>query len=188
MHELGEEIPNDAHASSSNSKLQQMQFFENMQKTQAQYLEELKAFKKRQDELWSNQNNFYQRMRTQQGEMAKEIEEIKKFQVNQTLMGFRASPIEKLEERMHKHQNEIIEMRAEIKEWTKNASSREAYCCWAHQQANPNLVEIPTHKIPEFVHANAAKGKHIFYGALKSHNQGVSSQPADQPMEEPEKE
>ncbi|MED6212700.1 hypothetical protein PIB30_086103 [Stylosanthes scabra] len=63
----------------SNMQLQQIQFFENMQKTQAQYLEELKAFKTRQDELWSNQNNFYQRMRTQQGEMAKEIEEIKKF-------------------------------------------------------------------------------------------------------------
>ncbi|MED6200206.1 hypothetical protein PIB30_082839 [Stylosanthes scabra] len=110
-------------------QLQQMQYFENMQKTKAQYLEELKAFKTRQDELWSNKNNFYQRMRTQQGEMAKEIEEIKEFQVNQTLMGFRASPIEKLEERMHKHQKEIIEMRAQIKEWTKNASSREAYCC-----------------------------------------------------------
>ncbi|MED6135828.1 hypothetical protein PIB30_050321 [Stylosanthes scabra] len=120
-----------------------------MQKTQAQYLEELKAFKTRQDEL---------------------------------------CPIEKLEERMHKHQNKIIEMRAQIKKWTKNASSREAYYCWAHQQANPNLVEIPTHKIPEFVHTNAAKGKHIFHGALKSHNQGESSQPADQPMEQPEKE
>ncbi|MED6224481.1 hypothetical protein PIB30_084516 [Stylosanthes scabra] len=82
------------------------------QQQQAQYLVELKAFKTRQDELWSNQNIFYQRMRTQQGEMAKEIEKIKKFQVNQTLMGFRASPIEKLKERMHKHQNEIIEMRA----------------------------------------------------------------------------
>ncbi|MED6221412.1 hypothetical protein PIB30_054365 [Stylosanthes scabra] len=119
--------------------------------------------------------------------MAKEIEEIKKFQVNQTLMGFRRDPIEKLEKRIHKHQNEIIDMRAQIKEWTKNASSREAYCCWAHQQANPNLVEIPTQKIPEFVHKNAAKGKHIFHGALKSHNQGEPSQPADQPMEEIEK-
>ncbi|MED6200195.1 hypothetical protein PIB30_082763 [Stylosanthes scabra] len=65
-------------------------------KTQAQYLEELKAFKTRQDKLWSNRNNFYQRMRTQQGEMAKEIEEIKKFQVNQTLMGFRKDPLDKI--------------------------------------------------------------------------------------------
>ncbi|MED6115638.1 hypothetical protein PIB30_092592 [Stylosanthes scabra] len=155
---------------------------------QQEYVEELKAFKTRQDELWSNQNNLYQTMRTQQGEMAKEIEEIKKFQVNQTLIGFRANPIKKLEERMLKHRNEIIEMRAQIKEWTKNVSSREAYCCWAHQQANLNLVEIPTHKIPEFVHDNAAKGKHFFHGALKSHQQGEPSQPANQPMAETEKE
>ncbi|MED6198438.1 hypothetical protein PIB30_066282 [Stylosanthes scabra] len=184
----------------SNMNLQQMQFFENMQKTQAQYLEELKAFKTSQDELWSNQNNFYQRMRTQQGEMAKEIEEIKKFQVNQTLMGFRRDPLDKLEMRMDNQHKEIVKMRAQIKEWTKNASSREAYCCWEHQQANPNLVEIPTQKIPEFVHDNVAKGKHIFHGALKSHNQGEPSQhadppnqedlsqPADQPMEKTEKE
>ncbi|MED6161222.1 hypothetical protein PIB30_058684 [Stylosanthes scabra] len=113
----------------SNMKLQQMQFFENMQNTQAQYLEELKALKTRQDELWSNQNNFYQRMTTQQGEMAKEIEEIKKFQVNQTLMGFRRDPLDKLEMRMDNQHKEIVEMRAQIKEGTKNSSSREAYCC-----------------------------------------------------------
>ncbi|MED6212810.1 hypothetical protein PIB30_087095 [Stylosanthes scabra] len=120
--------------------------------------------------------------------MAKEIEEIKNFQVNQTLMGFRRDPLDKLEMRMDNQHKEIVEMRAQIKEWTKNASSREAYCCWAHQQANTNLVEIPTQKIPEFVHDNAAKGKHIFHGALKSHNQGEPSQPADQLMEETEKE
>ncbi|MED6189367.1 hypothetical protein PIB30_095378, partial [Stylosanthes scabra] len=128
----------------------------------------------------------------EQGEMAKEIEEIKKFQVNQIIMGFRPSPIEKLEERVHKYQNEIIEMRKQTKEWTKNASSREAYSCWAHQQANPNLVEIPIHKILDLVHKNAAKGSHIFHGALKSYTtQGrpsQPSQPADQPMGEPEKE
>ncbi|MED6125103.1 hypothetical protein PIB30_065380 [Stylosanthes scabra] len=133
-------------------------------------------------------NNFYNRMRTEQEKTIKKIEEIKKFQVNQTLMGFRKDPIDKLEMRMDNQHKEIVEMRAQIKEWTKNASSREAYCCWAHQQANPSLVEIPTHKVPEFVHDNAAKGKHIFQGALKSHNQGEPSQPADQPMEEPEKE
>ncbi|MED6200259.1 hypothetical protein PIB30_083357 [Stylosanthes scabra] len=77
-----------------------------------------------------------------------------------------------MEERIHQQHNEIIEMRSQIKEWTKNASSREAYCCWAHQQANPNLVQIPIHDIPKFAHDNAAKGRHIFQGALKTHEQG----------------
>ncbi|MED6197262.1 hypothetical protein PIB30_055062 [Stylosanthes scabra] len=173
-------------------KIRQEQFFENMQNAQAQYLEELKALRTKQDEMHTQQNNFYRQIRKEQGEMAKEIEEIKKFQVNQTLMGFRPSPIKKLEERVHKYQNEIIEMRKQTKEWSKNASSREAYSCWAHQQANPNLVEIPIHKIPDLVHENAAKRRHIFHGALKSHTtQGGPSQPSqptNQPMGEPKKE
>ncbi|MED6126616.1 hypothetical protein PIB30_080099 [Stylosanthes scabra] len=106
-------------------------FFESIQNTQAQYLEELKALKTRQDDLWSNQNNFYQKIKIEQEKTIKEIEEIKKFQVNQTLMGFRRDPIDKLEKRMDNQHKEIVEMRAQIKEWMKNASSREA-CCSGH--------------------------------------------------------
>ncbi|MED6197675.1 hypothetical protein PIB30_058844 [Stylosanthes scabra] len=109
----------------------------------------------------------------------KKLKKSRNFKLIKTLMGFRLSPIEKLEEKVHKYQNEIIEMRAQTKEWTKNAFSREAYCCWAHQQANLNLVEIPMHKIPDFVHENAVKGRHIFHGALKSHTtRGGPSQPS----------
>ncbi|MED6186941.1 hypothetical protein PIB30_071541 [Stylosanthes scabra] len=103
-------------------------------------------------------------------------------------MNFRRDSIDKIEERIHKHHNEIIEMRPQIKEWMKNAFSREAYYCLAHQQANPNLVQIPIYDIPQFVHDNAAKGRHIFLGALKKHQQGEPSQSADIPMAEPEKE
>ncbi|MED6113645.1 hypothetical protein PIB30_072780 [Stylosanthes scabra] len=80
----------------------------------------------------------------------------------------------------------IKEIEEQIREWTRNASSREAYCCWAHQQANSNLVEIPPHKIPDFLHGNVSNKKHAFYGALKSENQqGESSQAADQPIPNP---
>ncbi|MED6185550.1 hypothetical protein PIB30_058189 [Stylosanthes scabra] len=34
------------------------------------------------------------------------------------------------------------EVQRQLKEWTKNSSARECYSVWAHQQANPNLVEI----------------------------------------------
>ncbi|MED6152566.1 hypothetical protein PIB30_093246 [Stylosanthes scabra] len=176
-------------------QVQQMQFFENMQKTQAQYLEELKGLKTKQNEMHTQQNNFYRQIRKEQGDLAKEIEEIKKFQVNQTLMGFRPSPLDKMEERIHETRNEIIEMRGQIKEWTKNASAREAYCCWAHQQANPNLVPIPACEIAKFVHDNDAKKRNIFHGALKNFEQGGPSNqaepppnPADTPMEEANKE
>ncbi|MED6128081.1 hypothetical protein PIB30_094285 [Stylosanthes scabra] len=157
-----------------------------MQNAQAQYLEELKSLRTRQDETVNQQNNFYRQIKTEQEKTIKEIEEVKKFQVNQTLMGAHRTPVEKLEERVHETRNEIIEMRKQIREWTRNASSREAYCCWAHQQANPNLVEIPPHKILDFLHGNVASKKHAFYGALKSENQqGESSQAANPPMPNP---
>ncbi|MED6150727.1 hypothetical protein PIB30_075302 [Stylosanthes scabra] len=157
-------------------KIRQEQFFENMQKAQSQYLEELKSLRTRQDEM----------IKREQEKTIKEIEEVKKFQVNQTLMGAQRTIEEKLEERMHETRNEIIEMRKQIREWTRNASSREGYCCWAHQQANPNLVEIPPHKIPDFLHSNVANKKDPYFGALKSDlQQGESSHVADQTTQNP---
>ncbi|MED6224459.1 hypothetical protein PIB30_084245, partial [Stylosanthes scabra] len=89
----------------------------------------------------------------------KEIEEVKKFQVNQTLMGARRTTEEKLEERMHETRNEIIEMRKQIKDWTRNASSREG---------------------------NVANKKDPYFGALKSNlQQGESSDVADQTTQNP---
>ncbi|MED6210130.1 hypothetical protein PIB30_061253 [Stylosanthes scabra] len=138
-----------------------------MQKAQSRYLEELTSLRTKKDEMVNQQNKFYRQIKREQEKTIKEIEEVKIFQVNQTLMGAHRTPVEKLEERVHETRNEIIEMRNQIREWTRNASSREAYCCWAHQQANSNLVEIPPHKIPDFLHGNVANKKHAFYGALK---------------------
>ncbi|MED6141357.1 hypothetical protein PIB30_102607, partial [Stylosanthes scabra] len=160
-------------------QIQQQQFFENMQSTQAQNLEELKTVRARQDELWNNKNKFHHQIRKEQDMLAREIQEVKKFQVNQTLMGNRKEPMEKLEQTMVLQQREMTRIKKQLKEWTRYASSRDAYCCWAHQQANPNLTEIPIHQIPELIHANAEKGRHIFYGGLKSHLvEGSSSQAA----------
>ncbi|MED6225063.1 hypothetical protein PIB30_090218 [Stylosanthes scabra] len=40
---------------------------------------------------------------------------------------------------MEKQGRDIVEMRKQLNLWTRNTSAREAYTCWAHQQANPNL-------------------------------------------------
>ncbi|MED6175316.1 hypothetical protein PIB30_077223 [Stylosanthes scabra] len=114
-------------------QIQQQIFFKNMQSTQAQYLEELKAVKTRRDELWNNTNMFHHQIRKEQDMLAREIQEVKKFQVNQTLMGNQKGSMEKLEQTMVLQQKEITEMKKQLKDWTRNASSRDAYCCWAHQ-------------------------------------------------------
>ncbi|MED6172696.1 hypothetical protein PIB30_052376 [Stylosanthes scabra] len=81
-------------------QLQQQQFFENMQNTQA---------------------------RKEQDMIAREIQEVKKFQVNQTLMGFRKEAVEKLEQTMGVQQREMTEIKKQLKEWTRHVSSRDAY-------------------------------------------------------------
>ncbi|MED6197157.1 hypothetical protein PIB30_054078 [Stylosanthes scabra] len=106
-------------------------------------------------------------------------------------MGNRKEPMEKLEQTMGMLQKEMTEIKKQLKEWTENASSRDAYCYWAHQQANTNLTEIPIHQIPDLIQVNAEKGRHIFYGLVAgSSSQAAPSQapppqPADEPMADP---
>ncbi|MED6174671.1 hypothetical protein PIB30_071210 [Stylosanthes scabra] len=88
-------------------QIQQQTLFENMQSTQAQYLEELKAVKTRQDELWNNTNKFHHQIRKEQDMLAREIQEVKKYQVNQTLMGNQKGSMEKLEQSMVLQQKEM---------------------------------------------------------------------------------
>ncbi|MED6137701.1 hypothetical protein PIB30_067430, partial [Stylosanthes scabra] len=61
-------------------KIRQEQFFENMQKAQSQYLDELKSLRTRQDEMVNQQNNFYRQIKREQEKTIKEVEEVKKFQ------------------------------------------------------------------------------------------------------------
>ncbi|MED6114232.1 hypothetical protein PIB30_078446 [Stylosanthes scabra] len=107
-------------------QIQQQNFFESIQSTQAQYLDELKAVKTRQDELWNNTNKFHHQIRKKQDMLTTEI-----------------------------------------------------------QEANPNLTELPTHQIPELMHINPEKGRHLFHGGLKSHLVAGSSSQAALPQAPP---
>ncbi|MED6177412.1 hypothetical protein PIB30_097865 [Stylosanthes scabra] len=106
-------------------------------------------------------------MKEKQKFIAKEIDEIKRFQVGQTMMASsQTDPIEKVNMTLEEHRNEMIMIKRQLKEWTKNASYKDTYYCWAIQQSNPNLTV--THRIPEIMQENAEKGRNIFYGFLKS--------------------
>ncbi|MED6187251.1 hypothetical protein PIB30_074667 [Stylosanthes scabra] len=153
-----------------------------MQKSQAKYMEEVKAIKTKQEELWNNTNRFHSQIRKKQDMLAWEIQEIRKGQINQTLMNTQRAEAEKnLEQPMEKQARDIAEMRKQLNLWTRNASAREAYSCWAHQQANPNLSEILVNHIPDLMQTNAERGRPMFYGAVKSHvGASASSQSAQQ--------
>ncbi|MED6226139.1 hypothetical protein PIB30_100560 [Stylosanthes scabra] len=77
---------------------------------------------------------------------------------------------------------DIVEMRKQINLWTNNTSSKEAYACWAQQQTNPNLSEIPITQIPDIMRTNVEKRRPLFYGCLKS-DYGASSSSQVDPKE-----
>ncbi|MED6160988.1 hypothetical protein PIB30_056437 [Stylosanthes scabra] len=152
----------------------QQSFYENMQKSQGDYMEEVKAIKAKQEELWNNTNRFHSQIRKEQDMLGREIQEIRKNQINQTLMSSqKANAKKKLEQVVERQARELAEMKKQLNQWTRNASARE--------QANPNLSEIPINHIPDLMQTNAEKGRPMFYGALKSHvGTSASSQSAQQ--------
>ncbi|MED6141875.1 hypothetical protein PIB30_107804, partial [Stylosanthes scabra] len=73
-----------------------------------------------------------------------------------------------LQQAVERQGRDIAEMRKQLTLWSRNTSAREAYTCWTHQQANPNLSEIPITQTPDLIQTNAEKGRPMFYGCLKS--------------------
>ncbi|MED6161841.1 hypothetical protein PIB30_064534 [Stylosanthes scabra] len=64
----------------------QQQALENTSKNQAEYMAELRDIKGKQQELYENNDRFYNQVRQEQREMVQEIQQIKNYQVNQTLV------------------------------------------------------------------------------------------------------
>ncbi|MED6113582.1 hypothetical protein PIB30_072228 [Stylosanthes scabra] len=150
----------------SSMQFLQQSFYVNMQKSQADYMEEVKQIKEKQEEMWNNNNRFQSQFRQEQERLAREIQEVRKSQINQTLVNNKRLETEKnLQQAVERQGRNIAEMRKQLTLWTRNTSAREAYTCWAHQQANPNLSEIRA-QIPDLMQTNAEKGRPMFYGCL----------------------
>ncbi|MED6139577.1 hypothetical protein PIB30_085209 [Stylosanthes scabra] len=79
------------------------------------------------------------------------------------------------QQEIEQHAN-FSEMQRQLKEWTRNSSARECYSVWAHQQANPNLVEMPVHKVT----------RPMFYGFLKSNLQPSETAPPPPKSNDPQ--
>ncbi|MED6212438.1 hypothetical protein PIB30_083361, partial [Stylosanthes scabra] len=108
--------------------------------------------------------------------MAKEIQDLKKYQVNATMIGANKNEINQLVSKGGEQQHKYTEAMRQLKEWIRNASARECYAVWAHQQANPNFIEILVHKVTKQIYNNLENDRPMFHGFLKS--EGQSSQVA----------
>ncbi|MED6140081.1 hypothetical protein PIB30_089776, partial [Stylosanthes scabra] len=103
-------------------------------------MEEVKEIKAKQEEMWNKNNRFQSQIRKEQEMFAREIQEVQKSQINQTLVNNKRLETEKnLQQAVERQGRDIAEMRKQLTLWTRNTSAREAYTCWAHQQANLNL-------------------------------------------------
>ncbi|MED6213574.1 hypothetical protein PIB30_094693, partial [Stylosanthes scabra] len=135
-------------------------------------IDELAAVRSRQEEFFSNQTNQYNMIRQEQKLLEKEILDVKKHQMNTVTMGSSSSPQkyeadQALMKIREQHAN-FSEVQRQLKEWTRNSFVRECYTVWAHQQANPNLVEMPVHKVTKQIYDNTNNNRPMFYGFLKS--------------------
>ncbi|MED6114072.1 hypothetical protein PIB30_076796, partial [Stylosanthes scabra] len=106
-----------------------------------------------------NQVNQYNMIRQDQKLLGKEMLDVKKYQMSAVTMGSGGSssstqppplppyePDQALMKIREQHAN-FREITRQLRDWTRNASAKESYSVWAHQQANPNLVEMSSQKI-----------------------------------------
>ncbi|MED6202553.1 hypothetical protein PIB30_106734, partial [Stylosanthes scabra] len=145
------------------------------------FREELKTFKGRHEELANISYEQYSKIRKEQATLSKEIKEITEHPIspanNETLRDIAQMTFQQREE--------LKQIRKQMKEWTMYSSARECYDVWAHQQSNPNLVQMPIHDLTKMVYDNLENKRPMFSGALKSDsNAGQVSQPEPIPPED----
>ncbi|MED6214130.1 hypothetical protein PIB30_100010 [Stylosanthes scabra] len=133
----------------------QQTFYENMQKSQADYMEE-------------------------QEKLSKEGQDIRRGQITQVAANTQRFEAERnLQWALERQGRGIAEIRRQVNLWNNNVSSKEAYDCCAQQQANPNLSEVPITQIPDIMRTNEEKGRPLFHGFLKSDYGASSSSQVD---------
>ncbi|MED6177259.1 hypothetical protein PIB30_096463 [Stylosanthes scabra] len=135
-------------------KGKQQELYENNDRNKA-IMDELAVVKTRQEEFFSNHVKQYNMIRQEQKLLGKEILDVKKYQMSAVTMGSGSSsspPPQRYESdqalmKIREQHANFSEMQRQLRDWTRNASGRECYTIWAHQQANPNLVEMSSQKI-----------------------------------------
>ncbi|MED6213740.1 hypothetical protein PIB30_096220 [Stylosanthes scabra] len=182
----------------------QQQALENMSKNQAEYMAELRDIKGKQQELYENNDRFYNQVnqynmiRQDQKLLGKEILDVKKYQMSTVTMGSGGSssstqlplpppyePDQALMKIREQHTT-FTEICRQLKDWTRNASGRESYMVWAHQLANPNLVEMSSQKIVKQIYDNIYRKRPMFRSLLKSDLQPPNPTPPTSSSKDPQ--
>ncbi|MED6116238.1 hypothetical protein PIB30_098196 [Stylosanthes scabra] len=149
------------------------------------YLEELAAMKAKQEEFFSNQVNQYKMIRQDQKLLGKEILDVKKYQMSAVTMGSGGSSLSPQPPPPPYEPDQALMKIRQLRDWTRNASARESYSVWAHQKANPNLVEMSSQKIVKQIYDNIDHKRPMFRGLLKSDLQPSNPAPPPSSSKDP---
>ncbi|MED6152623.1 hypothetical protein PIB30_093755 [Stylosanthes scabra] len=121
-----------------------------MQKSQADYMEEVKQIKKKQEQIYNHNQRFHAQIWQEQDKLAKEIQEVRRGQPAQVAANNQMLEAERnMQMALERQGRDIVEIRKQVNLWTNNVFSKEAYACWAQQQANPNLTSSSSQVDPE---------------------------------------
>ncbi|MED6115531.1 hypothetical protein PIB30_091591 [Stylosanthes scabra] len=147
----------------------------------ARFNEELATFKERHEQLANLSYKQYTLIRKEQESTSQEVKEIKERQINPV----DNETLKDVAKMTFQQREELKLIRKQMREWTMYSSARECYDVWAHQQANPNLVQMPLHDLTKMVYDNLENKRPMFSGALKSDsNAGQVSRPEPIPPED----
>ncbi|MED6112961.1 hypothetical protein PIB30_066565 [Stylosanthes scabra] len=117
---------------------------------------------------------FHPQVWKEQEKLAKEVQVIRRGQMTQLAANAQRFKAERNLQLALERQG-----KRQINLWNNNVSSKEAHACWAQQQANPNLSEVPITQIPDIMRTNVEKGRPLFHGFLKSDYGASSSSQVD---------
>ncbi|MED6148853.1 hypothetical protein PIB30_056982 [Stylosanthes scabra] len=100
---------------------------------QSQFHETLEGIESHLSKVWTNNQRFQSQYRQEQERLAKEIQEVRKIQITQTLAKKKRLETERnMQLAIERQGRYIVEMRKQLNLWTRNTSAREAYTRWAH--------------------------------------------------------
>ncbi|MED6214702.1 hypothetical protein PIB30_105813 [Stylosanthes scabra] len=115
----------------------QQQGLENMSKNQAEYMAELRDIKGKQQELYENNDRFYNQVRQERKEMVQEIQQIKNYQVNQTLV----------DSTRHKAcMDELAAMKAKQEEFFSNQANQYNLIRQDHKLLGKEILDVKSIK------------------------------------------
>ncbi|MED6213530.1 hypothetical protein PIB30_094256 [Stylosanthes scabra] len=92
-----------------------------MQKSQADYMEEVKQLKEKQEQIYNHNQRFYSQIWQEQEKLAKEIQEVRRSQLAQAVANNKRLEAERnMQLALERQGRDIVEIRKQVNLWTNN--------------------------------------------------------------------